>query len=148
MKQLEPPGPNLESQFCDMPCSNIVIIEDDPDIRSAIQTVLETEGYSVSSFENGKVALEGLKNCQRPCLILLDLMMPVMNGWEFLRARREIKDTIFPTPVFIVSAVADTHAAIEAQAKGYIKKPIDIDLLLNVVKKHCGSMDAHLPRAA
>lgn len=121
-----------------MRCPNVVIIEDDADIRDSIQFVLESEGYQVAAFANGKEAIEGLKDCYEPCLILLDIMMPVMDGWEFLKARNTLGDTIVATPVYIVSAVASDDEALKAGAKGYIKKPVDIQLLLQVVDKICG----------
>jgi CheY-like chemotaxis protein len=70
-------------------------------------------------------------------LILLDLMMPVMDGWQFMEARKHLPDTYASTPVFIVSAVADQQKVKAAGAAGYIKKPMDLDILLQMVKKYC-----------
>ena len=120
-----------------MDCPKVIIIEDDADIRETFVSLLETEGYEVSGFSNGKEAIDGLRNCDTSCLILLDLMMPVMNGWEFLEARNSLQDTIVASPVFIVSAMADKKTMLEAGAKGYLKKPLDFDVLLNIVRSHC-----------
>lgn len=118
-------------------CPQVVVIEDDVDIRETVCDILEIEGYTVSAYENGFEAIEGLKGCPGPCLILLDLMMPVMNGWEFLKARRDLGDTIVAIPVYIVSAVANPSDVNDTGAKGYIKKPVDIDVLLKIVARHC-----------
>ncbi|MEW6056606.1 MAG: response regulator [Bdellovibrionota bacterium] len=119
-----------------MACSNIVVIEDDDAIRETVKEVLNSEGYSVVAFKNGKEAIEQLANCSKPCLILLDLMMPVMDGWEFLEARKNINDYIMAIPVVIVSAVVDKIKNSQG-VKAYIKKPVDLDVLLSVVRNHC-----------
>lgn len=115
-------------------CSSILIVEDDEDIRNAMIDVLESEGYKTESAINGKDALEKLAKISKPCLVLLDMMMPIMNGREFLD--QVMKDAkLAPIPVMIVSAVADktnTEGAI-----GFLKKPIDIDLVLDIVAQYC-----------
>lgn len=116
---------------------SIVIIEDDEDIREAMHSLLELEGYPVISFENGKDAIDALKEYSDPCLILLDLMMPIMNGWEFLKARKSLGDTIVAIPVYIVSAIASQQEAEKTGASGYIKKPVDADILIRIVEDYC-----------
>jgi CheY-like chemotaxis protein len=121
-----------------MPCpGSIVIIEDDEDIREAMHALLELEGFPVTSFANGKEAIDALKEYSEPCLILLDLMMPIMNGWEFLKARKALGDTIVAIPVYIVSAIANQLEAEETGASGYIKKPVDAEILVKIVKGYC-----------
>lgn len=116
-------------------CQSILIIEDDEGIRSTLRLMLELEGYTVLVAENGKEGLEILPRMQRPCLILLDLMMPVMNGWEFMQALE--KDMILATiPVVIVTAYGSR--GIETKAQGLIKKPVKLDELLSLVKRYCG----------
>lgn len=122
-------------------CPNIVVLEDDPDIRESIQEILEMGGYKVAAYANGRDALEGLQECERPCLILCDLMMPIMTGSEFLDARRHLGDTYFAIPVFIVSASPE-QAKDRKDVKGFLKKPIDLNLLLKVVRDHCGKPEA------
>jgi CheY-like chemotaxis protein len=118
-----------------MSCKTILVVEDDKDIRDMLALALETEGYSVVRSANGREGLDLLGNASGPCLILLDLMMPVMNGWDFLKAMRK-DDILTIIPVVIVSAFADQVEGENVQ--GIMKKPIEFDALLNIVKKYCG----------
>lgn len=119
-----------------MKCKNILVIEDDPSIREALKITLEVEGYEVTLASNGKEGLELVKKMPRPCLILLDLMMPIMNGFEFLNFRE--KDVfIAPIPVVIVSAFSDQKNKME-NTQGFIKKPVRLDHLLDLVQQYCG----------
>jgi CheY-like chemotaxis protein len=115
-------------------CCSILVVEDDDDIRSAIVDLLETEGYHTEFAVNGKDALDKLNEMKKPCLVLLDMMMPIMNGRQFLDV--VMKDSLLaPIPVLIVSAVADktnTQGSV-----GFLKKPIDIEVVLNVVSQYC-----------
>lgn len=119
-------------------CDTILIIEDDFDIREALKDALELEGYHVLTAKNGKEGLETLLTVASPCLVLLDMMMPVMGGREFLHELK--KDaTLMPIPVFIVSAIADkvnTDGAV-----GFIKKPADLDVVLKMVERYCCKPD-------
>lgn len=115
-------------------CKSILIIEDDEGIRATLRLMLEIEGYRIATAGNGKEGLEQLPRMERPCLILLDLMMPVMNGWEFMQVLE--KDMILATiPVVIVTAYGTR--GIETKAQGLIKKPIKLDELLSIVKQYC-----------
>ncbi len=116
-------------------CRTILVVEDDDDIRNAIVDLLENEGYNTQSAINGKDALEKLRVIkERPCLVLLDMMMPIMNGREFLD--EVMKDSLLaPIPVLIVSAVADKSNT--EGSVGFLKKPIDIDVVLKVVSQYC-----------
>ncbi len=115
-------------------CHSILIVEDDDDIRNALADLLEDEGYHTEAAINGKDALEKLEEIPKPCLVLLDMMMPIMNGRQFLD--EVMKDAyLAPIPILIVSAVADktnTEGSV-----GFLKKPIDIDVVLNVVAQYC-----------
>lgn len=115
-------------------CSSVLVVEDDEDIRNSIIDLLESEGFQAQSAANGKEALDLLHHIQKPCLVLLDMMMPIMNGREFLDL--VMKDSyLAPIPVVIVSAIADktnTQGAI-----GFLKKPIDIDMVMKLVEKFC-----------
>lgn len=117
-----------------MRCDRILVVEDDQDIRDSLQQVLELEGYQVSSAANGKEGLEALASSAKPCLILLDLMMPVMNGWEFLAVQHG-DSRLAAIPVIVVSAAGDRARSTEAN--GYLKKPIDLKLLLEMVHRYC-----------
>lgn len=115
----------------------VAIVEDDDEIRESMKDALETEGYIVRAFRNGKEAIEELQNQLKPCLILLDLMMPVMDGWQFLEAKTKLPSPMDSVPVFIVSAIADPNKVKQAGALGYLRKPLDLNVLLKLVEGHC-----------
>ena len=115
---------------------DILLIEDDVDIRAIIKDALEWEGYHVYTASNGKEGMEILTEMPAPSLILLDLMMPVMNGWEFAEAL-ETDRAYADIPIVTLSAFSDPEKRI--RVKGSIKKPVDFDVLFALVKKHCGS---------
>jgi len=114
----------------------ILVVEDDPDIAESLCDVLHGEGFEVATAFNGREGLERLREIGRPCLILLDVMMPVMSGGEFLAALR--KDGAFASiPVVIVSAWTNESAQLRAESQGFVKKPISIDALLEATHKLC-----------
>jgi len=117
------------------PKKTILIIEDEPAICDMLSRVLQLEGYATLVAHNGQEALDVLKTIPKPDLILLDNMMPVMSGSEFLRT---IKDdhVIATIPVAMVSAFDQPENV--SDAKTFIKKPIDFDALLKFVKEWCG----------
>jgi CheY-like chemotaxis protein len=117
-------------------CRTILIVEDDADIRETLQHLLEASGYRAAPASNGKVALDLIDTMGRPCLILLDLMMPVMDGWAFLSALDQ-GDGLADVPIVIVSAYTDKVASLE-RAQQILKKPVDIHALMEVVRQHCG----------
>jgi CheY-like chemotaxis protein len=115
----------------------VLVVEDDHDLREALCSVLEGEGYSAAGFANGLEALEYLRRSEPPRLVLLDLMMPVMSGWEF--REEQMKDSrLSPIPVVILSAnvKADIFGASMGVAKT-IRKPLSVDELVRVVAKYC-----------
>lgn len=112
----------------------ILIIEDDESIRNALRDILELEDYRVQVASNGKEGLEALASTSDPCLILLDFMMPVMNGLEFAQALKK-DDLLAAIPIVVISAY-DNRAKVIPSA-GFIKKPIDLDLLLGFVRQYC-----------
>lgn len=121
-----------------MPCRHIVIIEDDADLRETMQDLLEMEGFSVCTAENGKAGLKLIENSGKPCLILLDLMMPEMNGWEFLEAMQRDKQALLAqTPVAVVSAAADMSDVQQQYGCSVLKKPVSLDRLLALAHAHC-----------
>jgi CheY-like chemotaxis protein len=115
----------------------LIIVEDDPDIRSDLAELLKDEGYEVRTAANGAEALKLLRGETQPCLILLDLMMPVMSGWDF-RAEQLRDPRLAPIPVVLLSGVNDLpqHAA-SLKAAGYIRKPITLKTVLGYAEKHC-----------
>src|SRR5689334_1963358 len=111
---------------------HILIIEDEKGIRESLQEVLEYEGFQVSTASHGREGLEMLESNLAPAIILLDLMMPVMNGWEFAEAVNKSPE-YSSIPIIIVSAFADKAEAINA--KGIVKKPINLDQLLSLINE-------------
>jgi CheY-like chemotaxis protein len=111
----------------------VLVVEDDEGARTMLEQLLSAQGYEVHTSANGLEALEELDRIAEPCLIVLDLMMPVMNGWQFLselkRRRRSAESN-----VIVLSAVADrrTH-------EGYpsMQKPADFSRLLHLVRDYC-----------
>jgi CheY-like chemotaxis protein len=116
----------------------VLVVDDDRDIREMLVQTLEDEGYPVAAAADGAEALALLTRASRPpCLILLDLMMPGMNGWEF-RAAQLQEPELVEIPVVVLSARTDVaRAAAEMAGVAYIPKPIDFDLLMHTVARHC-----------
>lgn len=124
----------MNSEDASKKCNSILIVEDEKGIQDVLRMALEMEGYKVFTADNGKQGLEMLPNMETPCLILLDLMMPVMNGWEFAEAIS--KDmTLATIPVVIVTAYGERADRIPS--KGVLKKPIDLDALLRIADEWC-----------
>jgi CheY-like chemotaxis protein len=117
---------------------SILVVEDDATTRDAVALALQEEGYSVTGVANGKEALLHLRHtAPPPNLILLDLMMPVMNGWEF-RKQQTQDPALKSIPVVVVSA--DASVPQKAAALGvaeYLSKPVDFDKLVEAVQRHC-----------
>ena len=125
----------MSENLSSIKCQCILIVEDEKDIRENLKMLLELEGYKVFTAVNGDDGLRVLRTMERPCLILLDLMMPVMDGMEFLKEKRH-EDAIAQIPVCIVSGVAEKPDM--KGVSGFVKKPIDLEILLNFVKIYCG----------
>lgn len=121
-------------------CKLILVVEDDVDIRNMLALALEVEGYNVACAANGKEGLEVLEKVVSPCLILLDLMMPIMNGQEFLKVMRK-DDILAVIPIVVVSVFSDQ--AKDENVQGIMKKPIDLETLLNTVRKYCDHRITH-----
>jgi two-component system chemotaxis response regulator CheY len=126
----------------------ILIVEDDRDIRESLQQILEFENYQVSSAQNGQEALKSLSQLPLPCLIVLDLFMPIMNGSQFLEALREKGDanlTHIPTLVLSASpAEGEIAKAVRPYIAEFIKKPVDLDKFIESIQKHCCSKHERL----
>ena len=116
---------------------SILIVEDDDDLRECLSAFLEGEGYSVVEAEDGKQALVRLRSSSDVCLILLDLFMPVMNGWAF-RAEQLRDPSLATIPVIVISADAGTpQKATALGAVDSMMKPIEFDHLLQAVTSYC-----------
>jgi CheY-like chemotaxis protein len=111
-------------------------VDDDIDLRCALRNALEPEGYHVALAANGREAWEWLQSAPLPALILLDLMMPVMNGAEFLELVRA--DTrLRSVPVVLATAFGSLAKPIAAGSQGFIAKPFGIEQVLELASRYC-----------
>jgi DNA-binding response OmpR family regulator len=115
----------------------VLIIEDDPDMRELERTALQCGGYQVRVAPNGREGLRALSE-QRPCVILLDLMMPIMDGLTFLAERRRNGNGV-DVPVVCVSAAGPEMMdhALRLGARECLHKPTDLDELCERVRAYC-----------
>jgi CheY-like chemotaxis protein len=113
----------------------ILLVEDNDDVREMMSLALQLDGHRVEAASNGQEALKQLQDGLRPCLILMDLMMPVMNGWE-LRAALQKEPAWRDIPVVVISAV-NPDIAERLQDTAYVPKPVDIDSLLEMICLYC-----------
>ncbi|MCP3142550.1 response regulator [Pyxidicoccus xibeiensis] len=112
----------------------VLVVDDDPDILEALSEILEAEGFEIRRARNGKEALERLEP-EPPNLILLDLMMPVMDGWEFAQRMRQ-KPTVADIPIIVLSADRNVGSkAADIGAVGHLAKPFELNDLLDMVRR-------------
>lgn len=116
----------------------VMIVEDDLDLRESIAEVLEDNQFRSLGAANGKEAIERLRaDTRRPCVILLDIMMPVMDGWQFRALQRQDPE-LGGIPVVVMSAHVDLQRATEGLAPAAcLKKPVKLDALLATVQRFC-----------
>lgn len=112
----------------------IVVVDDDGDLREAVLEALQDEGYRTMGYSNGREALEGLRNSSPPALILLDLMMPTMNGWQF-RSEQSSDPQLAQIPVVVMTASRQFDPK-SIDAVEYVLKPLSLETLLATVKKY------------
>jgi CheY-like chemotaxis protein len=120
------------------PKGAVCVIDDDADIREILSDILSYEGYEVLLASDGETALERLRARPGRCnLIILDLMMPRMNGWEFLR--RQLQDSeLASIPVVLLTGAGNAATATDdLRVAGTIEKPVDLDALLAKVAYYC-----------
>jgi CheY-like chemotaxis protein len=117
--------------------ASVMIVEDDRDTREMLGRFLELEGFEVRTAANGQLALDALhQDCDAPTVILLDLMMPVMNGWQFREQQRS--DPRFSRiPVVVVTAAGPRDDIPEINADAWLSKPVDFDRLLATIDSLC-----------
>ena len=115
--------------------STVLVVDDDPDILEALSEILEAEGFEIRRARNGKEALERLEP-DAPQLILLDLMMPVMDGWEFAQRMRQRPPEIARIPIIVLSADRNVGSkASDLGAVGHLAKPFELNDLLELVRR-------------
>lgn len=113
---------------------SVLIVDDDLDILNIVEEILSLEGYNVRTATNGLEALLRL-GVEQPGLILLDMRMPVMDGWQFATHLRIRYDNLIP--LVVMTAAKDAgESAREVDAEAYIAKPFDIDDLIDTVREH------------
>ncbi|HVI95967.1 MAG TPA: response regulator transcription factor [Anaeromyxobacter sp.] len=110
---------------------SVLVVDDENDIREAVAEVLSDEGYVVHGARDGAEALRTAR-AVHPSIVLLDLMMPGMNGWEFRAAQKDDPD-IQDIPVVVLSALGRVSGM---DAAGFIQKPFDLEELLSVIRAH------------
>jgi CheY-like chemotaxis protein len=122
-----------------LPAGVILLVEDEASIREVMEAVLRAEGYGVVCADNGAVALETLRSGLRPCIIILDLMMPVMDGWQFRAAQLRDAD-LLKIPTVVYSAVGNVRETVEKLnvAGGFEKG--DFSEMLRFVAQFCPSV--------
>ena len=113
---------------------NVLVVDDQEAIRDTLQTALDDEGFTVECASNGREALDILERWQ-PCVILLDLMMPVMDGWTFREEQRRAGNTV---PIVLLSAAGelDRHQGM-LNAAAIIPKPFDLDRVISAIEGVC-----------
>jgi CheY-like chemotaxis protein len=111
--------------------TRVLIVDDDGDLRRSLGEALQDAGFEVTSSPNGHDALVALRSPPLPHVILLDLLMPVMNGWQFCQARRELPG-VAGIPVIAMSAAVsrDPRSPYFIEVRDFIPKPLELDELL------------------
>jgi two-component system chemotaxis response regulator CheY len=113
----------------------VLIVEDDSSIREALRETLEDAGYRTAAVEHGQAALEYLAKAALPCLILLDLMMPVMDGATFRSAMLR-DERLAAIPVVVITA-GGAQLAAQVPANGFLLKPLRVSQVISIVERHC-----------
>jgi len=116
---------------------SILVVDDDPSIRRIVSEILAMEEYEVATAPNGAEALLAVEH-DRPTLVLLDMRMPVLDGWGFVEA---LKERNIVVPILVMTAAQDTARwAAEVGAAGHLAKPFDMSELLAAVERLCGAI--------
>ena len=125
---------------------DVLVVEDDLDLATLLEMILSDAGYAVRTAGDGAQALERVADAM-PGLILLDMRMPVMNGWEFARTFAERHGRA--APIVVVTAAENARLrAEEIGANGWLEKPFDLDAVLAAVARHLGGGPPDAPATA
>lgn len=111
----------------------VLVVEDELELREMMRDALELNGYTVVTASDGREALDKLAGIEHLCLVLLDLLMPEMNGWEFFAAMRQ-RIELASVPVIVHSSVPGRAPAGVTRV---LQKPLMFDRLLAVVREYC-----------
>lgn len=124
----------------------VLVVDDDPDILQTLALCLSSEGYRVTTASNGQEALD-LLDQEQPACVLLDLMMPVMDGWQFVSELERRGSRKSPLLILSADRAVQGHAT-RLRAEAFLAKPFDLDELLGKVQQLTGGPDGHGHRAA
>lgn len=125
----------------------ILVVDDEFDISEVICAILRADGYQVDVCTNGREAVEYLKDeSHRPCLVILDIMMPFLSGYDVLRFMKG-KEGMDRIPVILMSAVQPSVKQTDLGWDDFLRKPFNIDALESLVSKHAGGADDQAARA-
>jgi CheY-like chemotaxis protein len=113
----------------------ILVVEDDRDLREILADALELEGYQAVCCEHGEAALRHLDTGARPCVILLDLMMPVMDGWTF--RERILEDASLASIPVVVMTAAGPDSTKTIRSDAILHKPLDMAAVVDALHEHC-----------
>lgn len=130
-----PRGPTAEAAPPESTAARILVVDDDTDILEVMSIILDSSGFATATAKSGREALAKLHDGPPPQLVILDMMMPEMNGWEF--RTEQLKDpALARIPVVVLTA--DGHASDKAKEIGavaYLKKPLDMSDLLSTIDR-------------
>jgi CheY-like chemotaxis protein len=128
------------------PAPPVLVVEDDREQRETLCAMLDLEGFGHAEAANGREALDYLNASQAPCLVLLDLEMPVMNGWDF-RVKRLADARLSQIPVVVVTANDEGLARHFPGVVGFLWKPLKFERLVAILDRSCARTKTELPAA-
>jgi two-component system, chemotaxis family, chemotaxis protein CheY len=111
----------------------VLVVEDEVDLREMLQEALELSGYAVVAVADGRAALDAMARIESLCLVLLDLLMPGMNGWDFCDHVRK-RPELARLPIIVHSSATNSPPR---GATAVVRKPVKLDRLLSIVGEHC-----------
>lgn len=131
-----------------MSSHRILVVDDDADIRETMIDLIRDQGYEAIGATDGHDALGRLRaSSRKPCLILLDLMMPRMDGWQFREVQRK-DPALADIPVVVISAYRDSHRGTDLGAVDHLDKPVAVESLVELIHRHCPEPGAPAPSVA
>ncbi len=133
------PSHHLPSSSTPTRACKVLVVDDEDNIRTVVCELLGEEGYPVTAAANGAEALARVAT-EHPCVVLLDMRMPVLDGWGFMRALQAQGHA--PAVLVLTAAQNARQWAEEVQATGYVAKPFDVDELLAAVERLCADREA------
>ena len=111
----------------------VLVVEDEQDLREMMRDALELNGYAVVTAGNGQDAMEKISHIENVCLVILDLFMPVMNGWDFIEQMRQRSD-LASIPIVVHSSAP---GPLPAGITRFLQKPILFDRLISIAQEYC-----------